>query len=108
MSVENELQNEFLNQLRKSATPVSVFLTNGDRLDGRIRSFDIYSISLDGPEAPRLIVKTVIATIQPANKAARANGKPAPRVQMKPSAPRTERREPEITRKKRRVVVPHG
>ena len=104
MSVENALQNDFLNQLRKNATPVSVFLTNGDRLDGRIKSFDIYSISLDGPET-RLIVKTVIATIQPASKGAK-KAKAVPRVQLKPYGPRPERKEPEIHRKKRRVTLP--
>ena len=118
MNADNErLQNAFLNQLRKNGTPVTLFLMNGERLEGRIKSFDIYAISLDGPE-PRLVVKTVIATILPSTKAARKS--PAvKRSQSKPPELRVargepvlartpadiERKAPEITRKKRRVAV---
>ncbi|MGZ8154663.1 MAG: RNA chaperone Hfq, partial [Burkholderiales bacterium] len=35
MRDSQNLQNEFLNQLRKNATPVSVFLMTGERLDGQ-------------------------------------------------------------------------
>jgi RNA chaperone Hfq len=62
-------QHEFLNQLRKSGARVSIYLTTGERLDGQIRSFDVYSVSLNCPE-PRLIVKTSIASVQPYDKAA--------------------------------------
>jgi host factor-I protein len=95
MRDNQKLQNEFLNQLRKNATPVSVFLMTGERLDGQIKSFDIYSLSMNCPE-PRLVVKTVIATVQPAPK--RAKKSPAKRTMSREGrrpfadAPRENRR----------------
>lgn len=70
--MDNErLQNDFLNTLRKNGARVSIFLTSGERLDGQIKSFDMYALSLHCPE-PRLIVKTCIASVQPAAKGAAA------------------------------------
>jgi host factor-I protein len=80
------LQNDFLNMLRKQRVPVSVFLVNGIRLAGLIQSFDQYSIRLHGTP-PQLVLKRVVATVVPDNKAARA--KPAgvgPRT-ARPKAP---------------------
>jgi hypothetical protein len=56
----------------------------GERLDGQIKSFDIYSLSMNCPE-PRLVVKSVIATVQPAPKRAR-------KTPAKRAAPREGRR----------------
>ena len=110
MRDNQKLQNEFLNQLRKTATPVSVFLKTGERLDGQIKSFDIYSLSLNCPE-PRLVVKSVIATVQPAPK----HAKKAPRKRA-PAEPRSEaqeapqpiargpRKAPEVVTKRRRIA----
>lgn len=120
MRDNQKLQNEFLNQLRKNATPVSVFLMTGERLDGQIKSFDIYSLSMNCPE-PRLVVKSVIATVQPAPK--RAKKAPAkraapretkrlvaeaPREKVRPvdEAPRAPRKAPEVVTKRRRLTIP--
>jgi host factor-I protein len=65
------LQNDFLNMLRKDRVPVSVFLVNGIRLAGLIQSFDQFSIRLHGTP-PQLVLKRVVATVVPDNKAARA------------------------------------
>ena len=107
MRDSQNLQNEFLNQLRKNATPVSVFLMTGERLDGQIKSFDMYSLSLNCPE-PTLIVKTVIATVQPAPKRARKTVRKtlAPRSEASPlesAVMRTSRKAPEIVTKRRRL-----
>ncbi|HET7158440.1 MAG TPA: RNA chaperone Hfq [Burkholderiales bacterium] len=59
-----QLQNEFLNNLRKGRVPVSIFLVNGIRLAGQIQSFDQYSIRLHGTP-PQLVLKRVIATVLP-------------------------------------------
>ena len=109
MRDNQKLQNEFLNQLRKTATPVSVFLKTGERLDGQIKSFDIYSLSLNCPE-PRLVVKSVIATVQPAPR----HAKKAPRKKMPPVAhsepmlsvpvARAPRKAPEVVTKRRRLA----
>jgi host factor-I protein len=97
-----QLQNQFLNNLRKAGTPVTVFLTSGERLDGRIKSFDIYSLSLSCPE-PRLIVKTGIATVQPLVKGAKKSHARAPAgakmAQRRTAPPKA----PEIHRKVRRI-----
>jgi host factor-I protein len=120
MRDNQKLQNEFLNQLRKNATPVSVFLMTGERLDGQIKSFDIYSLSMNCPE-PRLVVKSVIATVQPAPK--RAKKAPAkraapretrrlvaeaPRENLRPvdEGPRAPRKAPEVVTKRRRITIP--
>jgi host factor-I protein len=98
-----QLQNQFLNDLRKTGTPVTVFLTSGERLDGRIKSFDIYSLSLSCPE-PRLVVKTGIATVQPALKGAKKKGPPRVFAPTKLSTQRaTPGKAPEIHRKIRRI-----
>jgi host factor-I protein len=120
MRDNQKLQNEFLNQLRKNATPVSVFLMTGERLDGQIKSFDIYSLSMNCPE-PRLVVKSVIATVQPAPKrtkktpgkraAPRENNRlamdaPREKVRHEDEAPRAARKAPEVVTKRRRLTIP--
>ena len=42
----NQLQDLFLNTLRKERIPVSVFLVNGIKLMGRIESFDQFVVLL--------------------------------------------------------------
>ena len=109
MRDNQKLQNEFLNQLRKTATPVSVFLKTGERLDGQIKSFDIYSLSLNCPE-PRLVVKSVIATVQPAPRHAKKG--PRKRVpsasysepELTAPASRAPRKAPEVVTKRRRLA----
>jgi host factor-I protein len=46
MSKSQNLQDNFLNALRKEHTPVSIFLVNGIKLQGKIDSFDQYVIML--------------------------------------------------------------
>jgi host factor-I protein len=100
-----QLQNDFLNNLRKTGTPVSVFLTSGERLDGRIKSFDIYSLSLTCPE-PRLVVKTGTATVQPATRGAKKPTSSRPPLVLKSAERRTTpAKAPEIHRKVRRLPV---
>jgi RNA chaperone Hfq len=90
-------QHEFLNRLRKTGVRVSVYLTTGERLDGQIRSFDVYSVSLNCPE-PRLIVKTSIASVQPYDKAAKK-----PRAPLVQTIAATPAKPPVIQRKIRRL-----
>lgn len=102
MATENErLQNEFLNALRKNGARVSIFLTSGERLDGQIKSFDMYAVSVTCPE-PRLIVKTCIASVAPAGKGISTKARaPALRKPATPGAAKT----PVIQRKVRRVPL---
>jgi host factor-I protein len=58
------LQDNYLNQLRKDKTPVVVYLTNGVRLKGIIKGFDNFVILLK-ENTQSLIYKHAISTIVP-------------------------------------------
>lgn len=58
------LQDSFLNQLRKEKVPVVVYLTNGVRLKGIIKGFDSFVVLLKEANE-QLIYKHAISTIVP-------------------------------------------
>lgn len=58
------LQDNYLNQLRKEKIPVVIYLTNGVRLKGMIKGFDNFVILLKENTAS-LIYKHAISTILP-------------------------------------------
>jgi host factor-I protein len=58
------LQDNYLNQLRKEKIPVVIYLTNGVRLKGLIKGFDNFVILLK-ENAQSLIYKHAISTIVP-------------------------------------------
>jgi len=58
------LQDSYLNQLRKDKIPVVVYLTNGVRLRGTIKSFDNFVILLE-ESTQSLIYKHAVSTIVP-------------------------------------------
>ncbi|MEW6161769.1 MAG: RNA chaperone Hfq [Nitrospirota bacterium] len=58
------LQDNYLNQLRKDKTPVVVYLTNGVRLKGVIKGFDSFVILLK-ENTQSLIYKHAVSTIVP-------------------------------------------
>jgi len=60
----NNLQDSYLNQLRKDRTPVVVYLTNGVRLRGVIKGFDNFVLVLK-ETGQQLIYKHAISTIVP-------------------------------------------
>ncbi|MGD0884358.1 MAG: RNA chaperone Hfq [Thermodesulfovibrionales bacterium] len=64
MAMSNNLQDNFLNQLRKDRTPVVVYLTNGVRLKGVIKGFDNFVIVLK-EATQQLIYKHAVSTIVP-------------------------------------------
>jgi len=45
------LQDVFLNQVRKEHIPVTVYLTNGFQLKGTVKGFDNFTVVLDSEEA---------------------------------------------------------
>ncbi len=67
MSKEQQLQNPFLNALRTQKIPVSIFLVNGIKLQGSIKSFDNFVIILcSGSDKPeQMVYKHAISTIVP-------------------------------------------
>ena len=61
------LQDAFLNQVRKTKTPVTVFLINGVKLQGVITWFDNFCILLRRDGQSQLVYKHAVSTIQPAS-----------------------------------------
>jgi len=64
LSKGQNLQDPFLNILRKDQIPVSVFLVNGIKLQGQIESFDQFVIVLKNT-VNQMIYKHAISTIVP-------------------------------------------
>jgi len=66
MSDKNQnLQDHFLNTIRKEKASVTVFLVNGVKLQGAVTSFDNFSILLKREEHIQLVYKHAISTICP-------------------------------------------
>ncbi len=66
------LQDPYLNALRREHVPVSLYLVNGIRLQGRIDSFDAHVVLLKSV-GTQMVYKHAISTVVPA----RAVGFPA-------------------------------
>ncbi len=68
MSTERNqnLQDVFLNHIRKNKTPVTVFLVNGVKLQGIISWFDNISVLLRRDGHSQLVYKHAISTVMPA------------------------------------------
>ena len=60
------LQDQFLNSVRRSKTPVTIFLMKGVKLQGIITWFDAFSMLLRRDGAAQLLYKHAISTIMPA------------------------------------------
>ncbi|WP_281998506.1 RNA chaperone Hfq [Priestia flexa] len=59
------IQDQFLNQLRKENIYVTVFLLNGFQLRGLIKGFDNFTVILDSEGKQQLIYKHAISTFVP-------------------------------------------
>ena len=57
------IQDTFLNTVRKDKTPITIYLVSGVKLTGRIRSFDKYSVLLENNSQEQLIFKHAISTV---------------------------------------------
>jgi len=62
-SAPQNIQDAFLNTVRREKTTILIYLVNGAKLTGRIRSFDKFSILLDAGSQEQLIFKHAISTI---------------------------------------------
>jgi host factor-I protein len=65
MKTTINLQDVFLNQVRKEHLPITIYLVNGFQLRGVVRGFDNYTIVLEGDGKQNLIYKHAISTITP-------------------------------------------
>jgi host factor-I protein len=65
-SKANNLQDVFLNAVRKQKIPVTMFLVNGVKLQGVITWFDNFSVLLRRDGHSQLVYKHAISTVMPA------------------------------------------
>lgn len=62
---KHNLQDTFLNAVRKSKTPLTVFLVNGVKLQGVVTWFDNFCVLLRRDGQAQLVYKHAISTIMP-------------------------------------------
>lgn len=65
MNKSINIQDHFLNQLRKDSVPVTVYLTNGFQIRGQIKAFDNFTIVIDSEGRQQMVYKHAISTFTP-------------------------------------------
>ncbi len=60
------LQDTFLNQLRRENVPATVFLINGFQIRGVVKGFDNFTVLVDSEGKQMMLYKHAISTITPA------------------------------------------
>lgn len=68
-STPQNIQDAFLNTMRRERDAVTIYLMNGAKLSGRIKSFDKFSVLLESGSQEQLIFKHAISTIMHARRA---------------------------------------
>ena len=80
MSKGHNLQDPFLNVLRKERVPVAIFLVNGIKLQGQVESFDQFVVLLKNTVS-QMVYKHAISTVVPSRvvrlPASNAQGEPS-------------------------------
>ena len=59
------IQDQFLNQLRKDSTNCTVFLLNGFQIRGQIKGFDNFTVLFECEGKQQLVYKHAISTFAP-------------------------------------------
>lgn len=59
------LQDTFLNQVRKENLPVTIYLVNGFQLKGLIKGFDNFTVVLEFDGRQQMVYKHAISTVMP-------------------------------------------
>lgn len=70
------IQDTFLNTVRKDKTPITIYLVSGVKLTGKIRSFDKYSVLLENNSQEQLIFKHAISTVVSSRSVLHAEHRP--------------------------------
>jgi host factor-I protein len=65
MDKKQNLQDTFLNAVRKAKTPLTIFLVNGVKLQGVVTWFDNFCVLLRRDGQVQLVYKHAISTIMP-------------------------------------------
>ena len=66
MQKTQNLQDAFLNYIRREKIPVTLFLMNGFQLRCVVRSFDSFVVLIDADGRQQMIYKHAISTVAPA------------------------------------------
>jgi host factor-I protein len=72
------IQDTFLNTVRKDKSPITIYLVSGVKLTGKIRSFDKYSVLLENNAQEQLIFKHAISTVVAGRAGMHTELRPAP------------------------------
>lgn len=83
------LQDVFLNQVRKESTSITIFLISGYQIKGFVKGFDSYTIILDSDGKQQMIYKHAISTIVPAKPVNFNTAITAPSLEMTQSTVET-------------------
>ncbi|CAN7417646.1 RNA chaperone Hfq [Rossellomorea vietnamensis] len=59
------IQDQFLNQLRKDSSLVTVFLLNGFQIRGQVKGFDNFTVLFETEGKQQLVYKHAISTFAP-------------------------------------------
>jgi host factor-I protein len=78
------IQDTFLNTVRKDKSPITIYLVSGVKLTGRIRSFDKYSVLLENNAQEQLIFKHAISTVVSGRPALHADPRSAGAAEHRP------------------------
>ena len=63
------LQDMFLNQVRKENIPVTVYLSGGVQVNGLVRGFDAFTVLIESPGRPtQLVYKHAMSSIVPSKE----------------------------------------
>ena len=59
----SSIQDDFFQRARRDGQPITIFLTNGKKLSGRLRSFDKFTIIIEANRQEQMIFKHAISTV---------------------------------------------
>jgi len=59
------LQDSFLNHVRKESIPVTIFLVNGFQLKGQVKGFDNFTVIIELDGKQQMVYKHAISTVAP-------------------------------------------
>lgn len=82
MKAALNLQDIFLNQVRKEKTQITIFLVSGYQIKGYVKGFDSYTIVMDSEGKQQMIYKHAVSTIIPAKPVNFGNSQPVPGVKV--------------------------
>ncbi|MCS6957142.1 MAG: RNA chaperone Hfq [Aquificaceae bacterium] len=63
MEKNTNVQDEYIEELKRKGATVTVFLTRGNRISGKVLDHDKYTLLLEVEGEPNLIYKHAISTI---------------------------------------------